>query len=262
MPICRIYNSFGTELAHFTPSSKSDKLHWSVGRSSKCDVCLKAVAETSISRQHFTLDYESDGAWHIHDTSRAGLVYNGQHVTEMKLENGMVFRFAQLFIGIGDRAVPSKYRLAWGRTTNQSGVLWHGVNEIGASHDNTIMIREGDIARKHCLITVTADDELYIANVSSLVHTEINGVQLKGTDRTLITPDDRLSFADFDVDIELADASAYKGENILSEEELKLRNARAPALHQMKVFHIVLLTLLAISFIIWLASFLISLLPK
>ena len=261
MPICRIYNSNGNELVHFTPSSKSDKLHWSVGRSSKCDICLKAVAETSISRQHFTLDYEGD-AWHIHDSSRAGLVYNGEHVTQMKLENGMVFRFAQLFIGIGDRAVPSKFRLSWGRVSDQSGVLWHGVNEIGASHDNTIMIREGDIARKHCLITVTPEDELYIANVSSLVTTEINGVQLKGTDKRLITQDDRLSLAGFDVDIVTAAANAYKGENILSEEELKLRNARAPATHQMKVFHVVLLTILAIAIIVWLAGFMLSLMPK
>ena len=262
MPICRIYNSFGNELMHFTPSSKSDKLHWSVGRSSKCDVCLKAVAETSISRQHFTLDYEGD-AWHIHDSSRAGLVYNGQHITDMKLENGMVIRFAQLFIGIGDRAVPSKYRLSWGRTTSQSGVLWYGVNEIGASHDNTVMIREGDIARRHCLITVTPQDELYIANVSRLVTTEINGVQLKGTDKQLITPDDRLCLAGFDVDIELAATDdAYKGENILSEEELKLRNARAPAAHQMKVLHVVLLTLLVIAIIIWVAGFMLSLMPK
>ena len=261
MPICRIYNSLGNELVHFTPSSKSEKLHWSVGRSSKCDICLKAVAETSISRQHFTLDYEGD-AWHIHDTSRAGLVYNGEHVTDLKLENGMVIRFAQLFFGVGDRAVPSKFRLVWGHTSSQSGVLWHGLNEIGASHDNTVMIREGDVARKHCHIIVTLNDEIYIANVSSLVNTEINGVQLKGTDKLLITPDDRLSLAGFDVDIEVATADAYKGENILSEEELKQRNARAPAIHQMKILHVALLTMVAIAIIIWLAAFLISLMPK
>jgi len=261
MPICRIYNSNGAELLHFNPTSSSEKHHWSIGRSSSCDVCLKLLAETSVSRQHFTMDWDGD-AWVIRDTSRAGLVYNGQHITEMRLENGMVFRFGTLFVGIGDKAVPSKYRLSWGRTSAQSGVLWHGINEIGASHDNTVMIREGDVARKHCLIRVADDGELFLTNISSLVNTEINGVQVKGTNTVLFNPDDRLTLAGVDVEVETSIHGAYKGDTILSEEELKIRNSHTPLKQQVKVLHVVLITLVVIALIVFMAMVLINLMPS
>ena len=260
MPICRIYNSNGTELLHFNPTSSSEKHHWTVGRSSSCDVCLKRLAETSVSRQHFTMDYDGN-AWNIHDTSRAGLVYNGEHITDMRLENGMVFRFGQLFVGIGEKAVPSKYRISWGRTSNQSGVLWHGVNEIGASHDNTVMIREGDVARKHCHIRVADDGELFISNVSALVNTEINGVQLRGTNEMPFSPDDRITLAGMDVEIDTTSIGAYRGETILSEDEIKIRNSHTPLKQQVKVLHVVLLTLVIIAAILFLAMALINLMP-
>ena len=159
MAVCRIYNMKGVEVKSFNTDYLRGLSRIVVGRSSHCDISLKHCAETCISREHFTLTKDGDGNWTIHDTSsRAGLYLNAEKITETRLVNGMVIRFGQLFFGYGDRCVPSRYSLSWqGDGGYEHGALWNGVNSIGASHDNYVMVREGTVSRVHCFITITGE---------------------------------------------------------------------------------------------------------
>lgn len=202
MPLCRIFNFRGVEVVRFHTDSYSGG-HITVGRSSSCDVCLKNMADTSISRTHFHLRCSGDN-WSIHDTSRAGLVLDCAKVPSAKLQPGMVLRFGKFFFGFGERAVPSPLRLKW--TCPESGihesrVLWQGKNSVGASNDNYVTVRVGHVARFHSIISVTGESAT-IENINPMVSTAVNDEQLHGKEVVPIVPGAVITMAGFDVELD------------------------------------------------------------
>lgn len=176
MPLCRIFNSDGSELLHFHTDAFGGLRRIAVGRSSQCQVCLKNVAETTISREHFRLERSGDD-WRIVDAdSRAGVVYNCEKIRSMRLDTGMVLRFGRLYLGFGDKALASTFRLEWENPLGETeyGLLWPGKNSVGASRDNYVTIRLGDIARYH-LIAEVQGGQLYISPISPMAQCWVNG---------------------------------------------------------------------------------------
>lgn len=199
MTLCHIYNSTGEELSRFSTTTFEATGRVSIGRSSHCDISLKAFAQGYISRIHFLLTY-SFGEWFIVDRSHIGVHFNGEKIKERKMEDGDIYRFGQLFFAFGEKAGPSAYDLVW---TNEEGdnrrqVVWPGVNTVGYSADNYITIREGNIARKHGLLSCS-DDCLQYTNASSRVSSYVNGRNV--IDTVVLSDGDELSLADFPVSI-------------------------------------------------------------
>ena len=200
MPLCRIYNSRGVEVIRFHTDSYSGN-HITVGRSSNCDICLKHLAETSISRTHFHLRRNAEG-WSIHDTSRAGLVLDCAKVPSAKLLPGMVLRFGKFFFGFGEKAVPTPYRLNWTvpeSGISEHGVLWPGKNSVGASNDNYVTVRIGHVARFHSFITVNGEN-VTLENINPLVVTLVNDLPLHGSQQ--LESGDVITMAGFEVELE------------------------------------------------------------
>lgn len=199
MTLCHIFDSTGQELSRFSTTTFEATGRVSVGRSSHCDISLKAFAEGYISRVHFLLTF-SFGDWFIVDRSHIGLVYNGEKIKERKMAEGDVFRFGHLFLAFGDKAGPSPYDVTW--TTedgeNRRSVIWPGVNTIGYSEDNYITVREGSVARRHGLLSYT-DELLEYENAHSHVNSYLNGRTV--TDKITLADGDMLSLADFPVSI-------------------------------------------------------------
>lgn len=205
MPICHIYNNKGVELIHFNTESFPELERIEVGRSSACDVSLKRVAESSISRKHFYLLRHTDGSWSIHDTSsRAGIVIDCAKVREAPLHNGTIVRFGQLFFGFGSKGVPSPYHLTWQNEESnitEFGVLWEGVNSVGASHDNYVTVRLGQVARFHCKITVHGNN-IMVEPFSTMTSTFLNEERIEGP--SSITVDSLLTLSDIDTHLEMS----------------------------------------------------------
>ena len=205
MPICHIYNNKGVELIHFNTESFPDLERIEVGRSSSCHVSLKRVAESSISRHHFYLQSHADGSWSIHDTSsRAGIVINCEKVHEAELHNGTIVRFGQLFFGFGSKGIPSSYHLTWfNEETNvtEFGVLWEGVNSVGASHDNYVTVRLGQVSRFQCKITVHGN-AITVEPFSTMTPVYLNEERIEG--KTPITIDSLLTLTDIDTHLEMS----------------------------------------------------------
>ncbi len=201
MPICHIYQSSGVEVKRFSTESYNRAGSISVGRSSKCDISLKDFAEGYISRRHFVLKRNPD-FWEIQDTSHIGIVKNGDKIQRERLSIGDVIRFGQLFFCYGDKTIPSEYDITWEdeiRATPCRAVLWPGVNSIGASADNYITIRLGDVSRKHGKISVTSDEVSY-QNANRNIKTFINGA-LIDSDPIKITTDSRILLADIPISL-------------------------------------------------------------
>ena len=205
MPICHIYNNKGVELIHFNTESFPDLERIEVGRSSACHVSLKRVAESSISRHHFYLQSHADGSWSIHDTSsRAGIVIDCAKVHEAPLHNGTIVRFGQLFFGFGSKGIPSPYHLTWlneETNTTEFGVLWEGVNSVGASHDNYVTVRLGQVSRFHCKITVHGNT-VTVEPFSTMTPTYLNEERIEG--QTPINIDSLLTLTDIDTHLEMS----------------------------------------------------------
>ena len=224
MPVCCIYNSKGRELLRFNTESYAEKRRIVVGRSSSCDVSLKSVAETNISREHFYIERNSSDQWSIHDTSRAGIVINCNKVEKAELTNGMVVRFGQLFFCFGEKAQPTPYRLAWydsDTKTEQRDVLWNGSNSIGASHDNYVTIRLGAVSRFHCRIDVHGD-QLTISNISPMVETTVNEETLH--EPMALNVDDVIMLGDIEVKLVRTELPKVHVGDIMPEQQLRKHN--------------------------------------
>ncbi|MBO4619012.1 MAG: FHA domain-containing protein [Victivallales bacterium] len=205
MPICHIYNNKGVELIHFNTESYPDLERIEVGRSSSCEVSLKRVAESSISRRHFYLQRHADGSWSIHDTSsRAGIVINCEKVREAPLHNGTIVRFGQLFFGFGSKGVPSPFILTWHNedaNMTEFGVLWEGVNSVGASHDNYVTVRLGQVSRFQCKITVKGST-ITVEPFSSMTPIYINEERVEN--RVIVGVDTLITLTDIDTHLEMS----------------------------------------------------------
>jgi len=202
MPICHIYESSGVEVKRFATESYHRTGSITVGRSSKCDISLKAFAKGYISRQHFILKRYPD-FWEIRDTSHVGIVKNGNKIQQEHLSIGDIIRFGQLFFCYGDKTAPSEYDVTWEddiRVTSCRAVLWPGVNSIGASADNYITVRLGDVSRKHGKITVNNDNISY-QNDNRNIKTFINGA-LIDSNPVNITTNSRILLADIPINLE------------------------------------------------------------
>ena len=161
MPIFRIYNHFGEELKRFASEDFSSSI--SVGRSSSCDVSLKAIADTTISREHFVLEKQGL-TWKISNNSHFGLYKDAEKFEEGSVSDGDVIRFGQYFLCVGALCGPSPYDITWDVSTNnplRRAVLWPGANSIGSSADNYVTVRTDDVSRFHGLIQVDGDTITY-----------------------------------------------------------------------------------------------------
>ncbi len=188
MPVCHIYNSIGMRLVRFSTEHYAHSGRIMVGRSSHCTISLKAYAESYISREHFLLEKRM-GTWYIFDRSHIGIVKDTAKIRDTQLEIGDVIRFGQLFFCFGEKTAPSNYDITWGaESTNADvrAVLWPGVNSIGASADNYITIRQGEVSRFHGKITVHGDSVTY-ENSNRNIKTFINGALMEYRQVSLTT---------------------------------------------------------------------------
>ena len=227
MPICRIYDSTGKELALCSTSDYPPRAKITFGRSSQCDVCLKSVAETSISRVHIYLqDSLAGGQWTIYDNnSRAGIIHDAQKVKSVLLTDGTVVRFGGLFFAFGERGVPSHFQLKWNGTDGRehTGTLWEGVNSVGASRDNYVTVREGDISRFHAHLTVRGASA-YLESVNSMLDTEVNGKQIVGA--VELHAGDTILLAGYPIEVRYLEIAERRAPLVLSDEEVAIRNLR------------------------------------
>jgi predicted component of type VI protein secretion system len=204
MPICRIYSASGLELRRFNTGLFDSIGEITVGRSSQCDISLKALTYyTHISRLHFVLKREH-GEWWIYDRSRVGIVKDCLKIQKYHLHEGDIIRFGQLFLAYGDKAGPGKYDIQWEDSESgdpMTAVVWPGANSIGASRDNYICVREGNISRFHGVITLKEDGRMTFRNINSQLMSRINNEFVTQTQSVDLHEGDRLSMADFSVNV-------------------------------------------------------------
>ena len=261
MPVCCIYNSKGRELLRFNTDTFAGKGRIVVGRSSGCDVSLKQLAQSSISREHFYLEQDSHGQWSIHDTSRAGIVIDCAKVESAPLFSGMVVRFGQLFFGFGDKSGPSRYRLTWFNSDmgmDQYAVLWNGSNSIGASHDNYVTIRLGSISRFHCRIDVTPT-AVMLNNISPMVETAVNDEPVTGPTR--LNVGDMLLLGDIEVSLTQSDVPEVRVGDIMSEHELRSHNKGAEIMQRQRPLAVVVALIFIVGVILVIVISLMKLVP-
>lgn len=232
MPVCHIYNSVGMRLVRFSTEHYAHSGRIMVGRSSHCTISLKIYAESYISREHFLLEKKL-GAWHIFDRSHIGIVKNAVKIKDAQLEVGDVIRFGQLFFCFGEKTGPSAYDLVWGAETTDDdvhAVLWPGVNSVGASADNYVTVRQGEVSRFHGKITVRGDSVIY-ENSNRNIKTFINGALMENLPVNFTTTT-RLMLGDIPVHLQkvtrISDFDSGVGANVSStREELSLEAAIA-----------------------------------
>ncbi len=266
MPIGHIYNNKGVELIHFNTESFPDLERIEVGRSSACEVSLKRVAESSISRRHFYLQRHADGSWSIHDTSsRAGIVIDCQKVKEATLHNGTIVRFGQLIFGFGSKGIPSPFHLTWHNEDTgmtEFGVLWEGVNSIGASHDNYVTVRLGQVARFQCKMTVKGNT-VTIEPFSSMTPVYLNEERVEAP--TIVNVDSLITLTDIDTHLEMSQLpSNYSTTVGISSEnaaEQKGTVNNVASQQNIQVTQNILIGLAIIAAIILFAFFLVQLIP-
>jgi len=201
MTIFRIYNHFGEELRRFDSEDFPSTI--SVGRSSSCNVSLKAVADTTISRQHFVLEKQGL-SWKITNNSHFGLYKNAEKFSEGTITDGDVIRFGQYFLCVGTTSGPSPYDITWDVSTNnplRRAVLWPGANSIGSSADNYVTVRTDDVSRFHGLIHVENDKVSY-QNMFKSNHSAVNN-QTVGESPVVIKVGDEITMADTTVRLAL-----------------------------------------------------------
>ncbi|NMA45646.1 MAG: FHA domain-containing protein [Lentisphaerae bacterium] len=194
MPLFRIYNHFGEELKRFASEDFSSTI--SVGRSSSCDVSLKAVADTTISREHFVLEKQGP-AWRITNNSNFGLYKNAEKFEEGSVRDGDVIRFGQYFLCVGANCGPSPYDITWDVPTNnpeRRAALWPGTNSIGASADNYVTVRTDDVSRIHGLIHVEGDKVSY-QNMFQSNRSTVNAQEV-GEEPVKVKVGDEITMAD------------------------------------------------------------------
>lgn len=194
MPECRIYNAQGTELAAFNTNDFGAII--TVGRSSKCSVSLRTVADTSVSRHHLDIERQAF-KWTVTNRSRYGMYKDGVKMATADLTEGSVFRFTKLFLCVGATAKPSSYDLTWDAQTENGqnrAVLWPGLNTVGASNDNYVTVRTMDVSRIHAYINVL-QNRITFQNVNPDNPSYINGEDI-GDEPVTIKPDDVIVMAE------------------------------------------------------------------
>jgi len=268
MAICHIFNNKGVELLHFNTEDYPDLERIEVGRSSSCDVSLKRVAESSISRKHFYLQRHADGSWSIHDAgSRAGIIINCEKVKEAPIHNGTIVRFGQLFFGFGSKGVPTPYHLTWFNeddNTTEFGVLWEGVNSVGASHDNYVTVRLGQVARFQCKMTVKGST-VTIEPFSTMTPVFLNEERVES--RTIVNVDSLITLTDIDVHLEQSQLPGNYSTNVgISSEnaassQRNNANKNASSRQNLQITQNILIGLAIITAIILFAFFLVQLIP-
>ena len=157
MPNVTIYNSLGDKLALFSTEGFSSSIK--IGRSSECQICLKGLADTTVSRVHLIIIQNPFG-WKLRNNSKTGMYKDCIKMDETELKEGDVVRFGALFLAFGDTTGPSPFDLLWTAETENGhtrAVLWPGRNSVGSSRDNYVCIRTDDISRIHAFITVSGN---------------------------------------------------------------------------------------------------------
>ena len=157
MTECRSYNSQGDLLTTFDTNTMGPVI--TIGRSSKSNVSLKGLVDTTVSREHLVLERMLT-KWTVTNKSRFGMFKSGEKFVTTELEEGDVIRFTKLFLCYGPTAKPSAYDITWDIETENGqkrAVLWPGLNSIGASNDNYITVRAPDVSRVHGYINVLTD---------------------------------------------------------------------------------------------------------
>ncbi len=175
MPDCKLYTTAGELLHRFSPSS-GDK----IGRSNSCDICLKGLCDETISREQFSIEKKKDGLY-IKNIGNSRLFYNGEKVDEMLLMDGLVLRFSSYVLTVGPKSGPSPFEMTWEMETENNqrrAVLWRGVNTVGSSRDNYVVIRTNDVERHHAKITVNDEDEVFIEPIGIGRSVTVNHVEL------------------------------------------------------------------------------------
>ena len=254
MPICHIYESSGVEIKRFSTESYNRTGLITVGRSSRCDISLKALAKGYISRQHFTLKRQAD-SWIIEDCSHVGLVKDGNKITRERLNIGDVIRFGQLFFCYGDKTAPSDFDITWEndiRDVSCQAVLWPGVNTIGASADTYITIRLGDVSRNHAKITVTGSNVIF-QNASRNVKTFIDDA-LIDHNPVKISTDSRIVLGDIAISLQKVNRTSSDLVEVYLGDDLPLDQALENQLQQKSQlpFKIICLLVLCLGFLIFL----------
>ncbi len=201
MPICHIYNTKGDELKKFDTDDYGKEL--TIGRSSKCDVCLKLVAANNVSRTHIRLR-RILGDWLLVSEGHSGVFKDGKKIQESSLREGDIYRFSQLFLCVGKNCGPSPFDVTWEEETEDGthrAVLWPGVNTIGASHDNYVTVRTPFVSRFHAQIILSDDNRLTIENLYETVFTSVNDVQVLGVPKRF-QPGDSIVLGETEVKVE------------------------------------------------------------
>ena len=195
MPICRIYTYSGECIKSFNTEDYGSVI--TIGRSSGCNVSLKGLAENNVSREHIILKVKGDKI-SLESVGHSGVYYNAERIEEtVEAKEGDIFRFSQLFLGIGDKGCPSDYDLTWEAQTENNqhrAVIWPGVNSVGASRDNYITVRTEDVSRVHGQITCE-DKLLYYKSAHASLTAEVNGIAVKG-DKVELNVGDELTLCD------------------------------------------------------------------
>lgn len=199
MPNCTIYNSQGEKLAQFATEPFGSSI--TIGRSSQCNIPLKGHAETAISRVHLILVKGAFG-YSIKNNGKSGMYKDCIKYDECELKEGDIIRFANLFLAFGDQAGPANFDLTWKAETEDGAfraVLWPGLNSVGASHDNYVMVRTNDISRVHAYIRVLGAN-LFLKSATLNNPTLINGNEV-GEGEVAVRPDDVIRLGETDVKI-------------------------------------------------------------
>ncbi|NMA43584.1 MAG: FHA domain-containing protein [Oligosphaeraceae bacterium] len=214
MPICHIYDSSGTQLVRFNTEAYAQGGRISIGRSSSCSISLKGFAQPYVSREHFVLD-KRGSVWHILDRSHIGIVKDAVRVKSAPLEEGDIYRFGQLFFCYGATARPSDYDLCW--EPDGRAALWPGVNSLGASTDNYVSIRQGEVSRFHALLKVKGES-LVFENSNRNIVSFLDGKRLDATPIALNT---RSNLVLGDVPVRLQKVSRHAADSVeMSQEDL------------------------------------------
>lgn len=159
MADCRLYTTTGELLMNVS-------LHAGmvIGRSSSCDVCLKGICGDTVSREQFTVEKRKDGLY-LKNIGNAKLYSNGTRIEESPLIDGLVLRFSSYVLAVGSKTGPSPFELTWAINTENNqrrAVLWYGVNTLGSSMDNYVVIKNNDIERQHAKVTVNKADQVFL----------------------------------------------------------------------------------------------------
>lgn len=192
MPDCKLYTTSGELLLNFSPRSGM-----TIGRSASCDVSLKGLCDDTVSREQFKVEKRKDGLF-IKNIGHSKLYSNGTCVNESPVLDGVVLRFSSYVIAVGSKGGPSPFELTWSIPTENNqrrAVLWYGINTLGSSMDNYVVIRNNDIERLHAKVTVNKKDQVYLERVGMGRYVSVNHVELE-SGMTEIKEEDEILLGD------------------------------------------------------------------